>query len=250
MNKPFQNSAEFYELIYQNKDYKKETDYIYSLLNSLKINVQGELLDIGCGTGGYLPFHLEKNVNITGLDISKEMLEIAKLKFPNIEFILGDIKKIEMSKIFNFAFMSFHVINYQNSKVEVLKTFQNISNHLKKDGILIFDFWHGLAIENDPPKKVDKIFRNKSLKLVRKTTPTVNSITQIIDVCFDFSIYKEDILTNQFQENHLMRYLYKEEIEKSLAQAGFEICLCNGWLKSEAIASHDWYGIVIARKVR
>ncbi len=250
MKKPFQNSAEFYELIYQNKDYEKEAGYIYELLNSLNIDMEGEILDIGCGTGGYLPFHLKKNVKITGVDISKEMLEIAKHKFKEIAFVLGNISIVQFSKKFNLAFMMFHVINYQTTKLEVLKTFQNISSQLLVNGVLVFDFWHGSAIEIDPPKTIEKEFTEKNLKLIRKTTPAVNSLTQVIDVCFDFSVYKADKLVTQFQEHHLMRYLYINEIKDVLVKAGFEICLINGWLKYEAVTDKDWYGIVIARKIK
>lgn len=250
MNKPFQNSAEFYELIYQNKDYQKEAGYIYELLNSLNIEIEGEILDIGCGTGGYLPFHLRKNVKITGVDISNQMLEIAKQKFKEITFVLDNITSVKFPNKFNLAFMMFHVINYQSTKLEVLKTFQNISSQLLPNGVLVFDFWHGLAIEKDPPKKVEKEFIEKSLKLIRKTTPVVNSLTQVVDVCFDFSVYKEEKLVNQFQEHHLMRYLYINEIKEVLTQSGFEICLINGWLKSEEITEIDWYGVVIARKIK
>lgn len=250
MIQPFQNSAEFYELIYQKKDYKKEASYIFDLLNSLKFELKGEVLDIGCGTGGYLPFFLKKNVKLTGLDNSKEMLAIAKPKFKEVTFILGDVSTIQFFVKFHFAFMMFHVINYQRTMAEILKTFQNISSQMHINGVLVFDFWHGQAIEKDPPKNVEKEFCDNHLKLIRKTTPKVQDSSKTVDVCFDYFVFKEGIQVQQFQEHHYMRYLYINELRESLEQSGFEICLINGWLKYENITSEDWFGIVIARKIK
>jgi ubiquinone/menaquinone biosynthesis C-methylase UbiE len=50
MNDVFQKYAEFYDALYSNKDYSKETDYLIALLGDLSGK---SILDIGCGTGRY-----------------------------------------------------------------------------------------------------------------------------------------------------------------------------------------------------
>ena len=249
MNIPFQKSAEFYSIIYQNKDYQSESEYLYALLKDKNLKTKGSLLDIGCGTGGYIPWHLKNNMEVTGLDISGEMLSIARFKFPDLEFFKGDLCLLEIPKKFDFAFMMFHVIDYQTTNEKLIFSFKNIAKHLAKGGILLFDFWHGPAIENDPPIKVEKEFEKGKLKVVRKTTPSMDINKHLVNVCFDYSVFENGAPMATFQENHLLRYLFVDELTALLSQAGFEICLCNGWLKNIAISNKDWYGMMVARKL-
>lgn len=55
---------------------------------------KGELiLDVGCGTGRNIAKLLQHTDKVEGVDISKEMLDIARRKFPNLKFYEADIEK-------------------------------------------------------------------------------------------------------------------------------------------------------------
>lgn len=59
------------------------------------------MLDVACGTGILIPYYLERNVKkITGIDISSEMINIARLKFANdkTEFFNADIEEIQLKE--------------------------------------------------------------------------------------------------------------------------------------------------------
>jgi SAM-dependent methyltransferase len=47
-----------------------------------------DLLDVGCGDGSLIPF-LPKNCSFCGIDISSEMISLAKQKYPKNNFIVG-----------------------------------------------------------------------------------------------------------------------------------------------------------------
>ena len=69
-----------YDLIYSKKDYKAETNLISELIKkflSSKVNI----LDIGCGTGQHTLELLKKGYKVTGVDLSNEMLKIAKKNY-------------------------------------------------------------------------------------------------------------------------------------------------------------------------
>lgn len=81
---------------------KKLTNYLPEQEN-LKI------LDLATGTGDQVMAFLNSNASIesiTGLDLSKEMLEIAREKVPDIEFIEADAQKIPFSK------EAFHAVSF------------------------------------------------------------------------------------------------------------------------------------------
>lgn len=78
------------------------------------------VLDVACGTGVLVPYYLERNVEkITGVDLSAEMIKIAKQKFtdPKVEFYCADIEEIELAGEYDMCmiFNAFpHFINPAN----------------------------------------------------------------------------------------------------------------------------------------
>ena len=73
------------------------------LINTIKLSSNDKLLDVATGTGDVAFGFLKKyNAFITGLDIAKNMIEIAKQKSKkysgNITFVVGDAEKIEFDK--------------------------------------------------------------------------------------------------------------------------------------------------------
>jgi len=65
------------------------------------------VLDVGCGTGDLLKILKKEGViRYLGIDIYKPSLQIAQQTYPDEQFILGDILKMEFKEKFNFAFCS------------------------------------------------------------------------------------------------------------------------------------------------
>jgi SAM-dependent methyltransferase len=57
--------------------------------------VAGELaLDIGCGTGGNLPFLKKYCANVCGIDLSEYAIALARRKYPGDTFLQGDINEL------------------------------------------------------------------------------------------------------------------------------------------------------------
>lgn len=73
----------------------KDKKYVDRFLKYL--NNSATILDIACGTGELLKYYNDKGFIATGIDVSKEMINIAKRKVPNANFIemsLYDIDKL------------------------------------------------------------------------------------------------------------------------------------------------------------
>ena len=84
MGNLYNQLAAVYEAMYQTFiDYKAEYEFYSELLLKYKKN---EVVEIGCGTGNLVPYFLENNFNYIGLDLSENMIEIAKNKIPNGDF--------------------------------------------------------------------------------------------------------------------------------------------------------------------
>ena len=116
--KVFNKYSLYYNLLYQDKDYKSEAEYINQLIKKYHNNPKS-IFNMGCGTGKHDFLLLKMGYEIIGFDISDKMIEEAQLKkskhFPNepIEFIKGDIQNIRLNKKFDVVSSLFHVMSYQ-----------------------------------------------------------------------------------------------------------------------------------------
>ncbi|PIR43010.1 hypothetical protein COV24_05150 [candidate division WWE3 bacterium CG10_big_fil_rev_8_21_14_0_10_32_10] len=76
------------------KHTNKNLDYFY---NHIKKYVNGNILDLGCGTGDFLNYIKSRNRNvkkITGIDIAKNAIKIAKIRYPENDFIVCSAEEV------------------------------------------------------------------------------------------------------------------------------------------------------------
>lgn len=119
--------------------YKDVLNYIY---NQVRKNNGGNVLDIGFGTGILTTQLYNAGCNITGIDFSSNMIEIAKQKMPNATLINWDCSKglPDEIKDHNFDYIiSTYAIHHLTDK-EKINFIKSLSSMLNKRGqILIGD---------------------------------------------------------------------------------------------------------------
>src|SRR4051812_47469527 len=137
-SEPFSLFDQFYDLLYQEKDYAGESRYITSLLDQ-QINKPRDLLELGCGTGNYSKHLSNAGFNITGIEKSEQMVGLARSKaIPHFFPIVDDITTFNIDKKFDAAVSLFHVISYLTKNEEILSCLKRVAQHLNKDGLFIF----------------------------------------------------------------------------------------------------------------
>lgn len=72
----------------------RRLDFYHYLTNFIAQNNVSDILDFGCGTCEDYLFFKENKIEYTGCDITTEMLNIAKDKFPDINIYVDDIFNI------------------------------------------------------------------------------------------------------------------------------------------------------------
>ncbi len=125
----FKNYAEYYNLLYADKNYKEEVSYVENLIHKYSEKKVKSILDLGCGTGKHDLLFAEKGYEITGIDLSEQMINIAKQnKHKNTEYFVGDVRNIKLNKKFDTVVSLFHGASYQNKNLDFenyLKTAYN-----------------------------------------------------------------------------------------------------------------------------
>ena len=105
--------SQYYDLLYSDKDYDGETDYVNNLIKENNFNAKS-ILDLGCGTGKHAYLFCNKGYKVHGIDISEDMLKIANKdidgKEDRIKFSHSNIEKLNLNEKFDVVVSLFHVI--------------------------------------------------------------------------------------------------------------------------------------------
>lgn len=129
----YQEFAKYYDIFYQNKDYKQEVKF---LLNFTNPNMKA--LDIGCGTGIHASLLEKQNISVDGLDLNKEMLDIARNRIKG-NLYHQNMLNINISNKYDIIISMFAVLNHLKSTNELEQVFKNMSNILLPNGKIIID---------------------------------------------------------------------------------------------------------------
>ncbi len=112
-----------------------EQKYLDDLISRLPTNAA--ILDLGCGTGvPILKYLLDRNLQVTGVDASSEILAIAKANFPETEFILQDMRKLDLNRKFD-AIVAWHSFFHLPADDQPAM-FALFERHLNAGGILLY----------------------------------------------------------------------------------------------------------------
>ncbi len=117
------------------EDYVEEAEiFVRAIKESSRVRV-GTLLHLGCGAGVY-DYAFKKHFQVTGVDISREMLALAKKLNPEVEYIRGDMREVNLGRKFDAVAIP-DSICHMATVDELRKTFAAASGHLKPGGALL-----------------------------------------------------------------------------------------------------------------
>ena len=138
--KAFERYAEYYDLIYKDKDYERECDFIEEVFRRFSSHPIKSILDGGCGTGGHALPLAKRGYQITGIDSSEIMLKRATKKAAgsnlNLDFHLADLRQFELGKKYDTCICMFAVMGYITETEDILKTLRSVRRHLNAGSIV------------------------------------------------------------------------------------------------------------------
>jgi len=138
----YEKLALFYDLLMQGIDYEAWTAYVEELIS----RSQGEIysvLDLACGTGNSTIPWLKRGYRVTGLDLSDEMLNIARRKTAEqgyrIDFRQGDLRCFRLPDQVDLAVCFQDGFNYVLDLKDLQSAFQSVYRSLNEGGFFVFD---------------------------------------------------------------------------------------------------------------
>jgi len=115
----------------------EETEFLFDSYLSKEMRV----LDLGCGNGRYYPVFKTKKIDYSGIDNSERLISIAKEKYPEAKFQLGDAFNIPFSDNFFDMVYSIAVLHHIPSRELRIQALKEIGRVLKNNGLLILTVW-------------------------------------------------------------------------------------------------------------
>ena len=250
MNNFGETYSKYYNLLYKDKNYQEEYNYIHDLIKKHGNTGNKNILDIGCGTGKHLNLFKKDGYIVSGVDMSENMICEARKYLEQEEGLLCfKASEFTFEKKFNVIISLFHVMSYQTENTELEKVFQNVSDHLVEGGLFVFDFWYGPAVLTDPPVVKIKRLEDDEVKITRITEPEMRYNENIVDVNFEVMIEdKRTHLVEKLNETHKMRYLFLPEIELYANRNNFEVLNMYKWLTEDKLSDTSWYGLSVLKR--
>jgi SAM-dependent methyltransferase len=251
---PFADYAHYYDLLYRDKDYAAEADYVAGLIKEYHPNARS-ILELGSGTGIHARLLKEKGFTVHGIERSPEMLARSQTltdkkaaEQGRLTFSPGDIREIRLDENFDAVIALFHVMSYQTTNEDVTAAFETARHHLNTGGLFIFDVWYGPAVLTDRPTVRIKRMADDQTAVTRLAEPILYPNENRVDVHYHvFVRNRGDRDVIELKETHAMRYFFKPEIERIAFHAGFQCLHAEEWLSGREIGSDTW-GVCFLQK--
>ena len=144
--------APYYDAINADIDYVKWANFIEKILNKECRSRPELVLDLGCGTGKMTLELAKRGYDMTGIDYSPEMLDIARCEAEkqgyDVLWLCQDMREFELYGTVDAAVCCLDCINHLEDEQDLEKCFKLVHNYLIPDGVFIFDINGRCKFEN------------------------------------------------------------------------------------------------------
>ena len=256
MSQVFDAYARYYDLLYRDKDYAAEAEYVASQIRAHAPRAT-RILELGCGTGAHAEHLARMGYTVHGVDLSPTMLARAAARTAalppdtaaRLSFGLGDVRTVRTGETYDAVISLFHVVSYQTADSDLAATFETAALHLRAAGLFLFDFWHGPAVLAQQPDVRSKRLEDDDIKVTRSAHPTLHVEQNVVDVNYHVRIeVKATGKIEEVRETHRMRYLFVPEVAHFAEPgrwAGVEAC---AWMGHQPPGVGDWSGFARATR--
>lgn len=260
--KIFNKYAEFYDTYYSSKDYKREVEYILSLLGQYGTKNLKTLLDMGCGTGGHLVHFAKARIKVVGFDLSKAMVKQARGKIKKLTsntseinaFIpiikTGDARSYRDGKKYDSVVSMFATMGYLTSNKDFLSGLKTARAHLNRNGLFIFDVWFGPTVLVEKTETRIQEFEKNGMRTIRMVTPKLEPLRQVVSVHYNILQIDGEKVVAEVDEIHEMRFFFIQELKFFLENSGFDMVKVCPFLDAEREpVVGDWNISVVAKAI-
>jgi SAM-dependent methyltransferase len=228
----YRESARVYDALCRHKDYEGASLKLRDIVRRVVPNATC-LLDVACGTGRHLEY-LQRGFRTEGVDLSSEMLAVARSRCPDVPFHEGSLLDFRLPGRFDAVTCLFGSIGYAGTPDGLRRAVGNMVRHLRPGGALIVEPWLTPAAfvtgrlvcdtVDDPDLKIARMYVTR-----REGDVSVFAAHYLIatpDGVEHFTEREELGLFTDDQYRHAFRQAGLELVDTSLDLFGYGLYVC------------------------
>lgn len=212
--------AQVYDEFMDNVDYHQWCNFAIKLLNKYGV-YNGPLVEIGCGTGNGTILFSKAGYEMTGIDISQEMLEIAESKkeSEDILYVLQDVTEMELPYTVPAMVSIGDSMNYITDYGDFTMVLKRVNQFLDENGIFVFDL------------KTRKYFSDIGETTIAEDREDCSFIwenyfdeeTNINEYYLSVFVRGNDGRYDKYEEEHFQRGYTLDEVKKAVEMSGLKL---------------------------
>lgn len=215
--------AHLYDALMWDVPYKQWADYYFEIFRRFGCKT-GLGLDLGCGTGNMTAELASRGCDMIGVDISADMLVIAKDKAEkagmDILYLNQNMTEFELYGTVNFIVSSLDCVNYITDKNSLKRVFKLVNNYMDPGGLFVFDI--------NTEYKLSRVLGNNTYvsdgeDIFYSWQNSYDSRSRLCGFYLTFFEKGADGAYRRFDEVHTERAYSVEEIKAMLEYAGLKL---------------------------
>lgn len=243
------NFASFYDGLTLDVDYKKRTAYLLKLFKKYD-KKPTLLLDLACGIGGFSNCFAESGIEVIGVDMSQEMLSVAREKSAEsgceVLYLCQKAQELDLYGTVDGAVCCLDSLNHITDYRSFCKAISRVSLFLEEGSLFIFDLNTEYKHRN---VLGDNVFVIETEDVYCVWANKFKEKNRTVDISLDFFVkdgenyYRE---SEQFSE----RAYSLEEVEKALQKAGLQLVEIFADGTEKPLEATSERAIFVTRKVK
>ena len=214
--------AEVYDQLMDNVNYERWADFYRELLWANGVQQGGKVCECACGTGGLTLPLVRRGYQMTGVDLSQEMLWIAAQKARKqgvgMPFIQQDMRSLHLHRQMDAVLATCDGVNYLLTDEDVRAFFQAAYATMRPGGVLIFDI--------STPWKLENVLGNELIVEDREDVTYMwqnrfSKKTGICDMALCFFLLEKDGRYRRIDETQRQRAHTREGLTALLSGCGY-----------------------------
>ena len=209
-------NTEEYLHVYKHRNENDAEEHVKLILENVSTKPGANVLDMSCGAGRHAILLSRKNYNVTAVDLSENLLSIAKQTADkenlSINFIHSDIRKFKSTLKFDLILNLFTSFGYFDTDEENFSILQKAYNFLADDGYFVLDFFNSTFLAKNLVEYSKDVFNDVEIHQYRKLIEKRVRKEIVINKNGKLSNYEESV-----------RMFTKDELVEAITRIGFDI---------------------------
>ena len=216
--------ARHYDAMHLHRNYGQECDFAHDVIQRYYPGAK-RVLDVCCGTGEHAVRMAQQEYDVTGIDASPDMINVAEEKAiregVSVDFRCLDLRNLDTVGEFQAAYCLGYTLHYMTTYPEVTNFFTTINGALLAPGVFLVDFINGWSLIEGLQR--DKfVYQHEDTTIYHFEQTSLHKKERVRHVEFYYFIDHHDGHMKTISAEEDLRIFFDDEVQMLLANCGFD----------------------------